>query len=180
MQFLPFLIYFSYLFYLGHLSLLGLQRPEDRATLLLSAHSSPITRRHSRAPRQALLCMLLVSAHKKRLTQEVGHLGSLGWIPVIQVPFNSACVALQYETGTKFFHRAVPELHGIGYHKFSVQPRGIFHIFSKVSAQEQVENDKKSSVPCVLPSFFLGGIVIQMERFLLCSLVSIMNVGHGQ
>ena len=86
--------------------------------------------------------MLLVSAHKKRLAQKVGHLGSLGWIPMIQAPFHSSCVALQYETGTKFFHRAVPELHSIENHKISVQPRGIFHIFSKVSAQEQVVNDQ--------------------------------------
>ena len=62
---------------------------------------------------------------------------------MIQVPFNSSCVALQYETGTKVFHRAVSELYGIENHKISVQPRGIFHIFSKVSAQEQVVNDKK-------------------------------------
>ena len=32
---------------------------------------------------------------------------------MIQVPFNSFCVALQYETGTKFFHLAIPELHAI-------------------------------------------------------------------
>ena len=69
---------------------------------------------------------------QKCLAQKVGHLGSLGWIPMIQVPFNSSCVALQYETGTKFFHQAVPELHGIKNQKISVQPRGIFRIFSKV------------------------------------------------
>ena len=50
---------------------------------------------------------------QKCLAQKVVRFGSLGWIPMIQVPFNSSCVALQYETGTKFFHRAVPELHGI-------------------------------------------------------------------
>ena len=32
---------------------------------------------------------------------------------MIQPPFNSCCVALQYEPGTKFFHRAVPELHKV-------------------------------------------------------------------
>ena len=32
---------------------------------------------------------------------------------MIQVPFNSSCVALQYETGTKFFHSAIPELHAV-------------------------------------------------------------------
>ena len=67
----------------------------------------------------------------------------LGWIPMIQIPFNSSCVALQHETGMKFFHRAVREVHGIENNKFLVQPRGIFHIFLKVSAQEQVINDKK-------------------------------------
>ena len=30
---------------------------------------------------------------------------------MFQAPFNSSCVALQYEPGTKFFHRAVPEIH---------------------------------------------------------------------
>ena len=38
-------ICFSYLTYLGHASLLG-QRPEDRATLVLSSRLSPITWRH--------------------------------------------------------------------------------------------------------------------------------------
>ena len=72
---------------------------------------------------------------------------------MIQAPFNSSCVALQYKTGTKFFHRAVPELHGIKNQKISVQPRGIFHRRFMESAQEQIVNDKKKSIPCVLPSF---------------------------
>ena len=50
---------------------------------------------------------------QKCLAQKVVRFGSLGWISMIQVPFNSSCVALQYETGTKFFHRAVPELHAV-------------------------------------------------------------------
>ena len=50
---------------------------------------------------------------------------------MIQEPFNSSCVALQYKTGTKFFHRAVPELHGIKNLKLSVQPHGILHVFTK-------------------------------------------------
>ena len=65
------------------------------------------------APQQPLLCMLLASTHKKCLAQKVVRFGSPGWIPMIQVPFNSSCVALQYETGTKFFHRAVPKLHAV-------------------------------------------------------------------
>ena len=50
---------------------------------------------------------------QKCLAQKVIRFGSLGWIPMIQVPFNCSCVALQYETGMKFFHRAVPELHAV-------------------------------------------------------------------
>ena len=46
-------------------------------------------------------------------SQEVARFGSLGWIPMIQVPFNSSCTALQYETGMKFFHRAIPKLHAV-------------------------------------------------------------------
>ena len=41
---------------------------------------------------------------KKCLAQKVGHLRFLGQISMIQVPVNSSYVALQYETGTKFFH----------------------------------------------------------------------------
>ena len=90
-----------------------LSNARDRATFLLSACSSPITRRHSWAPWQPLLGMLLASAHKKCLAQKVAHFGSLGLIPMIQTPFNSSCTALQYETGMKFFHWVVPKLHTI-------------------------------------------------------------------
>ena len=41
---------------------------------------------------------------QKCLAQKVVHFGSLGSISMIQVPFNSSCAALQYETGTKFSH----------------------------------------------------------------------------
>ena len=37
---------------------------------------------------------------------KVGHLGSLAPIPMIQPPFCSSCVALQYESGSKFFHQS--------------------------------------------------------------------------
>ena len=50
---------------------------------------------------------------QKCLAQKVARFGSLGWIPMIQVPFNSSCVALQYETGTTFFYLAVLELHAV-------------------------------------------------------------------
>ena len=33
---------------------------------------------------------------------KVARFGSLEWIPIVQVPFQSSCVALQYKTGTKF------------------------------------------------------------------------------
>ena len=49
---------------------------------------------------------VFVHAVHKRL-QKVGYLGSLGPIPMIQPPFCSSCVALQYGPGTKFFY---PEL----------------------------------------------------------------------
>ena len=75
---------------------------------------------------------------------------------MIQASFNSSCIAPQYETGTKFFHRAVPELHvhGTENHKISVQPCGVFHIFSKAYRQELVVNDKKEYSLC--STKFLG------------------------
>ena len=47
------------------------------------------------------------------------------WIPMIQPPFCSSCVALQYETGTKVFHRAVPELCNIKNHEIPALPHGV-------------------------------------------------------
>ena len=41
---------------------------------------------------------------QKCLTQKVARFGLLGPIPMIQPPFNSSFVALQYEPGAKFFH----------------------------------------------------------------------------
>ena len=62
---------------------------------------------------------------KKCLAQKVGHLGLLHPIPMIQAPLDNSCVALQYEPGTKFSHRAVPEIHNIKYHKIEALPRGV-------------------------------------------------------
>ena len=63
------------------------------------------------------VAIVFVRAVRKRSQKvpraKVGHLGSLGSIPMIQAPCKSSFDALQYETGTKFFHRAVPELHDI-------------------------------------------------------------------
>ena len=53
-----------------------------------------------------------VSKRSKSASHKVSNLGSLGLIPMIQPPFNSTCVAWQYEPGTKFFHSVLPELHG--------------------------------------------------------------------
>ena len=40
---------------------------------------------------------------QKCLVQKVVRFGFLGWIPMVQVLFNSSCVALQYEMEMKFF-----------------------------------------------------------------------------
>ena len=114
MQFLPFFIYFSYLSYLGHLSLLGHQtktrRQRNSSTFCSFKSYNPETFMSSAA---TAFVHATLKRSQKCLAQKVARFGSLGWIPMIQVPFNSSCTALQYKTGTKFFHRAVPELYGI-------------------------------------------------------------------
>ena len=105
---------------------------------------------------------------QKCLAQKVVRFGSLGWIPMIQVPFHSSCVALQYKTKTKFFHRAVPELHGIKNRKISVQPRGILHVFSKFCRVSDDLSSKYQGWEC--SSSFQGvDIIIQMVSFFLYS-----------
>ena len=97
MQFLPFLSIFSYLFYLGYLSLLGLQTKTRR-----QSNSSTLCSFKSHNPETFMSSTASASVHaickrsQKCLVQKVGHLGSLGWIPMIQVLLNSSCVALQY------------------------------------------------------------------------------------
>ena len=44
---------------------------------------------------------------------------------VPRIRSGSSYVALQYETGAKFFHRAVPELHDIKKSGISAQPHGV-------------------------------------------------------
>ena len=81
MQLLPIFIYIIIIPVLS--SLLGLQRPEDRATLLIQSRSSPITQRHSWAPRWSVLCMLFASAQKKCLRKKwyiFVPLDSLRWL----------------------------------------------------------------------------------------------------
>ena len=60
---------------------------------------------------------------KKCFAQKVARFCSPGSIPMFQLPLDSSLVALQYETGTKFFHRAVPKLFGIKNHRISALPR---------------------------------------------------------
>ena len=57
--------------------------------------------------------------------QKVGTFGSLGPISMIQPPFCSSCVALQYEPRIKFFHQAVPKLQDIRYWENSMHPLGV-------------------------------------------------------
>ena len=70
MQFLPFFIYFSYLFYLGHLSPLALQtktrRQSNSSTFCSFKSHNTETFMSSMA---TLLCILLISTHKKCLAQ---------------------------------------------------------------------------------------------------------------
>ena len=73
---------------------------------------------------------------------------------MIQVPFHSSCVAVQYKTKTKFFHRVVPELHGIKNRKISVQPRGILHVVLEV----------ESSVLMIYPVNAKEGSALQVSR----------------
>ena len=110
-NFCRFFIYFSYLFYLSHLSLLGHQTKTRR-----QSNSSTFCSFKSYNPETFMSSAATAFVHatlKKCLAQKVAHFGSLGWIPMIQVPFHSSCVALQYKTGTKFFHRAVPKLYAV-------------------------------------------------------------------
>ena len=133
MQFLLFLSIFSYLSYLGHTSLLGLQtktRRQSNSSTLFSFKS------HNLETSMSSVVNGFVHAIRKRLkkclAQKVGHLGSLHPIPMIQTPFNSSRVALHYEPGTKFFHRVVPEIHGIQNQENSVQPRGVSGSLSSI------------------------------------------------
>ena len=94
-NFLPF-YFFSYMSYLGHLSLLRLQtRSEalDRATRLLSTRLSPITTRHLWAPWWTGLCMLFASTQKCAPCKEWCAL--VCWTDsMVQPPFN--CSELLY------------------------------------------------------------------------------------
>ena len=108
-NFCRFFIYFSYLFYLGHLSLLGHQTKTRR-----QSNSSTFCSFKSCNPETFMSSAVTTFVHATlKRSQKVARFGSLGWIPMIQVPFHSSCVALQYETRTKFFRRAVPKLYAV-------------------------------------------------------------------
>ena len=62
---------------------------------------APIAQRHHEL-RGELFCPAYLKALKKSHAKVV-HFGSPGQIPMIETPFCSSCVALQNETGTKFF-----------------------------------------------------------------------------
>jgi hypothetical protein len=112
-----------------------------------------------------------VHANHKRL-QKVGHLGSLGPIPMFQAPFNSSCAALLYENGMKFFHQAVPEIHAIDISEFQYN-RAVFSISSRVPDDIDPRTSDtfqgKNPFMYTAPSFYGGGIVIEMDDFLLYS-----------
>ena len=92
--------------------------------------------------------MLLTSAQKKGLAQKVARFGSLGSIPMIQAPFNSACTALHYENGTLIFHRVISrvtqnqKLENFQYNRmvFSISSQGFIEFI-----HERTANSKCSS-----------------------------------
>ena len=121
MKFFAVFIYFSYLFYLGCFSLLGFQtkiRRKRNSSTFLSF--KPHCLETSMSSAVNVFVHAICKCSKKYLAQKVARFGSLGSIPMIQSPFNSSCVALQYEPGT--IHPAVPELHaGKNYAKITFQ-----------------------------------------------------------
>ena len=114
MKFLPFLFVFSYLSYLGHPSLLGLQtktrRWSNSSTFFLFKSHNPETSMHSTVN---VFVHAICKRSRKCLMQKVARLDSSGWIAMIQPSICSSCVALQYETGTKFSRWVVPEYQNI-------------------------------------------------------------------
>ena len=102
--------------------------------------------------------MPFTSAHEKCLTQKVGTFGSLGLISMIQPPFCSSCVALQYEPRIKFFHRAVPELQDIQYWcKNFISTRNL-------AIQVQILLKKKSAIDKDHPSVWQCRLPTNLER----------------
>ena len=122
MKFFAVFVYFSYLFYLGRPSFLGIQtktRRKNNSSTFLS--SKPHFLEMSISSAVNVFVHAICKRSKKCLAQKVARFGSLGLIPMIQPLFNRSCVALQYEPGTKFFHQAVPESRQWGLNKRKVE-----------------------------------------------------------
>ena len=89
---------------------------------------------------------------KKCLAHKVVPFGLCGPIPMIQLPLASTLVALQYEPGTKFFHRAAPEIRSIQNQVNSVQLRGLS--LCLLSAWLLImKNGKRTGILCVHSRF---------------------------
>ena len=101
------------------------QKIEQLFYNVLSSHLSPITRRHPWAPRWMLLCMLFASARRSASRKKWFVLARLDQFPWFNPPLNSTWVALQYQSGTKFIHQAIPKIRGIQNQVNSVQPCGL-------------------------------------------------------
>ena len=101
---------------LGHLSLLQLKIKTRRHSSSSAFCSFKSYNSKTFMSSAVCFCACYSTTHKrlqKCLMQKVVYFGFLGWIPMIQAPFNSSYAALQYETGIKFFHRAVPKLRAV-------------------------------------------------------------------
>ena len=98
---------FYYPFYLGRSSLLGLQTKTRRKSNSSFLSFKPHYLEMSMCSAVNVFVHAICKHSNKCLAQKVARFGSLGLIPMIQPPFNSSCVVLQYEHGTKFFHEWV-------------------------------------------------------------------------
>ena len=132
---LPILSIFSYLSYLGHSSLLGLQtKPEDRATLFSFNSHNLETSMHS-----------AVNGFVHALCKHLQNCAKSGkvWFPW----FNHHSVALvQLEPGMKFFHWMVPKNQKFQYNRvvFLCMFKMYLKTFTKLT-----ENINHKSVLCV-------------------------------
>ena len=169
MKFLLFFCIFSYLSYLEHPSLLGLQRPEERATFLLSSYSSPITQRHLWAPQWTFICMLCASARKSAPRGKWHVLVPLNGFPW----FKHHSVALSSATIWHWNEVFPSSGSGVAYHWKSgnFQYSHVLFLRTRIAQifAKQVINVKKS-VLCVLLSFEAEDIIIQRGDFLAWSI----------
>ena len=156
MQFLPFFIHFSYSFYLGHLSLLGLKtktrRQRNSSTFSSCKSYNPETFMSSAASD-------FVHATRKRSQKVPRAKSGTFWFPWMDshdsAPFNSSCVAHNIRLERSFSIERFQSYTASKIRKFQYN-RVVFSISSRrfiESAQEQIVKDKKKSIPCVLPSF---------------------------